>query len=379
MEFEHFKEYFDYSTESKKTTCKVIGCNRQYSGYRTSNLWRHLETAHSDIYQKLLPQRQVRKKSKHENFVLDMRKALVELCSVNGRPLAIVEDSGIVQILRIACNAAGDNLSDFRKINVTGLFTREQVKMDIETANSFIQNQIRSEVKNILVSLMVDIRSKRGKSILGMQIQYIKNDQIKIRTVGMVRMLKPHTGAYIAELIEKKLKEYSISLDQIYSLTTDNGANMLKAVSLVGKDVRDTLTALMESDEMDDEQPIDTAEFETLAFIIADETNDNGNSSRIILNEEALNEATGIMLSGNSTIETTMGLNCGAHTLQLEIFASIKLWDNETGLLNKCRAIMVKIKNQNILDILVSRNLNLPITDCNPRWWTFHLMVSTIY
>lgn len=110
----------------------------------------------------------------------------------------------------------------------------DMVHYNIEEAYSYIQMQIKSEVKDILVSLMVDIRSKRGKSILGMQIQYIRDGQIKIRTIGMIRMLKPHTGAYIAELIEKKLKEYSISLDQIYSFTTDNGANMLKAVTLVG-------------------------------------------------------------------------------------------------------------------------------------------------
>lgn len=375
MESLSFKDYFIFSPETGKTICTIDGCDKMYSGYRTTNLWRHLQSVHGEIYERILPERQVRKKTLCENFVLDMRKAMVELCTVNGRPFSIIEDSGLVQILKVACNTAGEKSPDFLKLNISTEFNQQQLKMDIDAAYSFIQMQISSEVENILVSLMVDIRSKRGKSILGMQIQYIKGDQIKIRTIGMIRMLRPHTGAYIAELIENKLKEYNISLDQIYSLTTDNGANMLKAVSLVGNSVRDMLATEQESDELDPELLMDTTEFETLAGELSLDTIEDTNFTGLNTND-MLNQAATIMLAGNNAIEYTIGLSCGAHTLQLEIFASIKQWEVDTGLLSKCRAIMSKLRNQNIVDILVSRKLNLPITDCNPRWWTFYLMVS---
>lgn len=372
MEVENFKDIFEYTSESNKTTCKVAGCNKKYSGYVSSNLWKHLQSAHESIYLKLLPQREVRKKSKLDKCVLDLRKSLVELCTVNGRPFSIVDDSGMKGILQIAYNSAIENVND--KV-APGLFNQKQLKMDLQSAYSYIQSVIKSEVKQKLVSLMVDIRSKRGKSILGAQIQYTINDQIKIRTIGMIRMLRPHTGIYIAELIEKKLGEYGISLDQIYSLTTDNGANMLKAVSVIDKNARDVAEA--ESMEMDDDLLADADELEALAYSLDDDINGNMNFGADGI-ESALNLAAEIVLGANNDIEHTIGLNCGAHTLQLEIVKAINTWDIETGLLTSCRQIMTKLKSQNIIDILRERKLNLPINDCKPRWWTFFLMVSII-
>jgi hypothetical protein len=303
-----------------------------------------------------------------------MRQAIVELCTVNGRPFSIVEDSGFVKMLKMVCKMAGENAPDYLKLHIPAEFNVETLKSDIQAAFLYIKMQISHEVKDSLVSLMVDIRSKRGKAILGMQIQYVVDDQIKIRTIGMIRMLRPHTGAYIAELIESKLKDYNISLDQIYSLTTDNGANMLKAVSLVGHSVRDLVSLEEVLAEIDDELQIDPTELESLYCEFADI---NGNLDG---SESALTEAAAIIRGAdNSSIEHTMGLSCGAHTLQLEIFASVKQWDDETGLVTKCRAIMSKLRNQNFIDILVNRKFNLPITDCSPRWWTIYMMVNNIF
>lgn len=375
-ELMQFKEYFKFNTENDKTICQIEGCGKIYSGYRTTNLWRHLESAHREIYEHVLPERKVRKKARCENFILDMRQAIVELCTVNGRPFSIVEDSGFVKMVNIACETAGENSPDYLKIHIPAEFNVETLKTDINAAYLYIKMQISLEVKNTLVALMVDIRSKRGKAILGIQIQYIVDDKIKVRTIGMIRMLRPHTGAYIAELIESKLKEYNISLDQIYSLTTDNGANMLKAVSLVGHSARDLVSLEEECEEIDDELLIDPTELESLICELWD-INDNTNLDGA---ESVLTEAAAIIRGGdNSSIEYALGLSCGAHTLQLEIFGSIKQWDNETGLVGKCRTIMARLKNQNFIDILVNRNCNLPINDSNPRWWTIYMMVNNIY
>jgi len=44
-------------------------------------------------------------------------------------------------------------------------------------------------------------------------------------------------GLYLKEVILNVLKKYNIEPDQIYTITSDNGANMLKAVSLIEKDI----------------------------------------------------------------------------------------------------------------------------------------------
>lgn len=373
MAIENFNDAFEYSDVDKKTTCKIPECNKQYSGYVTTNLWRHLQSAHPDIYLRLQPMRQIRKKCKFDNCVFDLRKALVELCSVNDRPFSIIEDTAFQRILEIACISNSENLDEQDMLNV---FNKNQLKMDLRAAYLHIKSVIKSEVKGILISLMVDIRSKRGKSVLGMQIQYMQDDKIKVRTIGMVRMLRPHTGVYIAKLIEEKLAEYDISLNQIYTLTTDNGSNMLKAVSAIEKNARDVVVAEVESVEIDDGSNVNTDyDLESLAYDLEGDTHD---FQTALLDENVLNAATEIVLNLNSDIENTIGLNCGAHTLQLEIVASMNIWDNDTGLLTDCRKIMNKLKNQNIMDVLVSRKLPLPLTDCKPRWWSVYLMVRNI-
>jgi len=44
-------------------------------------------------------------------------------------------------------------------------------------------------------------------------------------------------GLYLKEVILNVLKKYNIEPDQIYTITSDNGANMLKTVSLIEKDI----------------------------------------------------------------------------------------------------------------------------------------------
>ncbi|EFN74000.1 hypothetical protein EAG_03889, partial [Camponotus floridanus] len=40
-------------------------------------------------------------------------------------------------------------------------------------------------------------------------------------------------GEYIKAIIKNVCSSFNISLDQIYTITTDNGANMLKAVRIL--------------------------------------------------------------------------------------------------------------------------------------------------
>ena len=63
-------------------------------------------------------------------------------------------------------------------------------------------------------------------------MQYIKADKIIIRTLAMREMKEKHTSYYIS-LILDVLKTYDLSVDMIHSITSDNGANMLKAVSVL--------------------------------------------------------------------------------------------------------------------------------------------------
>lgn len=45
------------------------------------------------------------------------------------------------------------------------------------------------------------------------------------------------TGIYLKQTILNILKKFKIEPKQLYTITSDNGANMLKAINLVEKDV----------------------------------------------------------------------------------------------------------------------------------------------
>lgn len=63
----------------------------------------------------------------------------------------------------------------------------------------------------------------------------------------MVQVYDRHTSEYLKEKIVECLNRYQLSLDQVYSFTTDNGANVLNATrDLLGK-----ATADIEIDEED--------------------------------------------------------------------------------------------------------------------------------
>ncbi|CAK9292114.1 unnamed protein product, partial [Gordionus sp. m RMFG-2023] len=52
----------------------------------------------------------------------------------------------------------------------------------------------------------------------------------------MLEIVKAHTASNLKEEIENLLKKYNICLSQIYSITVDNGANMIKTVEMIAEE-----------------------------------------------------------------------------------------------------------------------------------------------
>ena len=53
----------------------------------------------------------------------------------------------------------------------------------------------------------------------------------------MKELTERHTAEYLKTVILTVLKDYNINLNQIYSITSDNGANMLKSTQLLRDDL----------------------------------------------------------------------------------------------------------------------------------------------
>ncbi|KAL7725304.1 hypothetical protein ACLKA6_012635 [Drosophila palustris] len=71
----------------------------------------------------------------------------------------------------------------------------------------------------------------------------------------MIQLYHSHTGIYIKEKIINILQDYDIELDQIFSITSDNGKNMIKAIEILNDETEES----QESQEslLDDEKTED--------------------------------------------------------------------------------------------------------------------------
>lgn len=67
---------------------------------------------------------------------------------------------------------------------------------------------------------------------------------------------------------------------------------------------------------------------------------------------------------------------CGAHSLQLSVEHAIKICDNDTKLITKCRFVMTKLRTQNLSYLLSRENFKKAVDDCVTRWNSTFLLVS---
>lgn len=191
-------------------------------------LRRHISSFHQEMLTKIIPARKRRKVRKTTADGDSIRKCLVKLVTVHGRPLEIVNDSPMKKILVMA---AGSNAK----------FCIRQLKKDIDIIADDVKKTIMNEIQGKSVSVLLDIVTKYCRSFLGVNIQYIINDKLVLRTIGMIAMHQSHTGAYIAQLVSQLANEYSLEGVQMYSMTTDNAKNVVKSI----KDLNTTIDQLL--------------------------------------------------------------------------------------------------------------------------------------
>lgn len=358
-------------------------------GFYTTSLRRHIASFHPELTGVKSPRKRTkRKQRKVPDVEKIIRQHLVELVTTCGRPLAILNDPPMRKILRLATNLENNH------------FTIENLKKDIAAAEQDLKQTIIAETRGKLVSLALDIVTKYGRSFLGVNVQYVLDEELTLRTLGVIAMNKSHTGVYICEMVLDILKDYQIDIRQLYSITTDNGKNVVKSIKDLQKLI-DQLFGLPSVVNSDSDTDSDT-EGQDIDIIMDDD--EYSNVAQLLENvrqpraEEPTQQSISGMLSviGNTSdamqtllrtigeeiekssedIERMSALFCSAHTLQLAIVDGIKKWDDEYGLLAKSRRSIKKLRTPNIITIIRQKKLSLPVLNNNTRWNTIYLMVS---
>lgn len=144
----------------------------------------------------------------------------------------------------------------------------------------------------------------------------------------MFELEKSHTSQYIKQVLQRVLDDYAININQIYTVTTDNGRNMIKATELLKNEIP--------ADEQFIEKIIGDLDTEMTSF---------------------LDHEHGIVNT----------IRCASHTLQLVVHDVVSK-QNCTENINRCRKYVIALRTPKLKALLRLANLPVPKLDVTTRW-----------
>ena len=222
--------------------------------------------------------------------------------------LKLLEDSGFRKLLNLISQALSDSGN---KICINAENIREEVVM----LASKIKKEIKEDICEKFISLKIDIATRMDRAILGINIQLIKNGKLTLRTIAMKELTHRHTAeySYIKNAVADVLEQYEISISQIYTVTTDNGANMLKSVKLLSNE------QLKENAFADEDSPgtsqAASSNSDVENDVYSDEDSECEATDSSAFNIEILLESLAAFDFVESTSRPMLrGLRCAAHT-----------------------------------------------------------------
>lgn len=351
-------------SEFKCTECNFISI----SGH-PENLMRHFQRKHPATYEKLDQKRKsnISKQQNKQNVLdkmikskpsknvsinitsMDIKDACVEMITLNGRPLCLVEDSGFRKIIDPILAALKPPIT----INV------ENIRREIFKKAKDLKDAISKELKYRIFSIKMDTATRMDRSILGVNVQYIVGDKIIVKTLAMKEVKMQHSGSNLAKLINDILNEYNLSLKQVYAITTDNGANMIKAGNLLALQQED-LNGLNQ-DNLDDENIFNQIIVEDDQSLFDFEQNLEKDFNSYDL----------------SIFEFLKRIRCAAHTFQLVVNEILKN-DLIKSPVDRAREVVKKLRNPIVMTLLEKEGFNKPILDNSTRWNSTYRMCTRL-
>lgn len=105
-----------------------------------------------------------------------------------------------------------------------------------------MRQEIIKIASNRLVYLKLDIASTKESNIMLVNIQFIKDFEIKVLTLSILELLNEHLATYLKEKVLKVLECYEIDISRVHSITKDHSNN----VKYMQKSEKEQLDKLLE-------------------------------------------------------------------------------------------------------------------------------------
>lgn len=227
-----------------------------------------------------------------------------------------------------------------------------------------------------MIHLKVDDVTRFHRSFLGVNVQFIESGRNHLRTLGVVELTHSHTAECLQKVIMEILEVFEIEIGNLYSFTTDNGANMVKLAKLLivaqkNVDIDDNTHALDDSIGHDAESNSSDTDDEEVDQDTHSSFEDESHTEMIHIDHSKK-----ISLSSDDG-EYICNIRCAAHTLQLAVHDALRNDLASQGTIAKVRQA-ARILRTPKLERMVAEYLkkegkpadflSRPITDNVIRW-----------
>ena len=167
---------------------------------------------------------------------------------------------------------------------------------------------------------------------------------IILRTIALQEIHDKQTGAHLKSVVLAAASRCGISAEQIYTVTTDGGANQIKFCNM-----------LIDDQENETEDPHGLNE--TIEQVVAGLTSEE----MLLKSVEEIN-----FFDENPVV--VRGLRCTAHDLQLAVKDALEHCDDSLLYINRSRDLVKYLRTSNIMFLLKAQKLKVPILDVETRW-----------
>lgn len=230
---------------------------------------------------------------------------------------------------------------------------KEQI---IKVAES-IREIIANEAQKKCVSLMMDIGTKNEKSFLGIDVQLVVDKKLVSRSIGMFYFEDGRKSEDILNLVEKCLQRFGVKIEQVLSVTTDNGPNVKKAAR--------EINAMPSSHHHVNEQlnsTVENSDDEVIDELFACDDFSSLMSQFVAKFHDKADDDWFLYISG---------INCCVHTIQLVMNDAFKMLPStDANIINQCREVAKFLRLESTRNELRKNNIEIKKIrlDVNTRW-----------
>lgn len=356
-----------------KFVCQIGECTCKFTDKSAGA--RHLKSKHPEIVVAI--NRLKGNQSAHDNSIEIRMKinpttiwnAILQMIIFGALPFATVHSAGFRNLIK-------PFITGFNQVGIDFTVNIPKLKTNIEEKAKKIKQRITDEAKGKVVCLQLDIASRFNRSILGVNVSYLHNGKLCVRTIGMHTLKVSQTAKNLFDIVSLMLGEFGIRLQQIIAVTTDNGKNLLKLNKLIHRELiyqgDDVISDDGSDYEYDDEYDDDDTNHPT--------SNGDTNDPEIfddpdIFDDEYFRTLLS-KLRDHFVVDLFTGISCAAHGLHLIVTAAIKECSVITKVIDKCRDLTKKLRTPKLRAELKMHDKKMGLLDVKTRWSSLYHMVS---